>query len=595
MSASLAEAIRSDFPILATQMNGRPLIYLDNAATTQKPQAVVDALVHFYTRDNANIHRGVYPLSQRATDAFEGARRKVAEFLGGVEPAEVIFVRGATEAINLVAACWGRANLKAGDEVLLTGLEHHSNIVPWQLICKAVGAVIRVLPTSSSGELDLHQLDQLLGEKTRMVAMQQVSNALGTIHDCATIIKRAHAVGARVMIDGAQWVAHHPTDVRALACDFYAFSGHKLYAPTGIGVLWGRRELLEAMPPFHGGGDMIDTVTFEKTTYAPLPSRFEAGTPDIAGAIGLGAAIDYIRHIGWSQIEAYEQELLEYATEKMRTVPGLRIVGTGARKASVISFIIEQPPIAALDIASRLSNEGIAVRTGHHCCMPLMGALHIPGTCRVSLAMYNTRQEIDRLVEVLQAMVSSRNARANEPAKSLAGGATDQPAVTSVHSLSQQPDDDHQITFGKAIRPTVEESAEELIEEFLLFDDTESKTELLMELGQALPDTFATLKALSTPVPGCMSEVYLIGRPLPEQADKFEFVADSNAEIVRGLIAVLQALFSGQKAADILSFDVEKLFRKIGLDQFVSSQRRSGLDGMIRRIRTLAQAIVERQ
>ncbi len=571
MSASLAEAIRADFPILSTQMNGRPLIYLDNAATTQKPQAVIDALVHFYTHDNANIHRGVYPLSQRATDAFEAARRKVAEFLGGVEPAEIIFVRGATEAINLVANCWGQANLKAGDEVLLTGLEHHSNIVPWQLIGNAMGAVIRVLPTTPSGELDLSQLDQLIGEKTRMVAMQQVSNALGTIHDCATIIKRARAVGARVMIDGAQWVAHHPTDVASLDCDFYAFSGHKLFGPTGIGVLWGRRELLEAMPPYHGGGDMIDTVTFERTTYAPLPNRFEAGTPDIAGVIGLGAAIDYIRHIGWQRIVSYEQELLDYATQQMQTVPGLRIVGTAARKASVVSFVIEQPPIASLDIATRLSNEGIAVRTGHHCCMPLMGALHIPGTCRVSLAMYNTRQEIDRLVEVLRAMVSTRNPQ------------------------SRSSDVDQLIAFAPAIRPSVEESAEELIEEFLLFDDKESKTELLMELGQALPDTFATLKALSTPVPGCMSEVYLIGRPMPERADKLEFVADSNAEIVRGLIAVLQSLFSGQKAADILSFDIEKLFRKIGLDQFVSSQRRSGLDGMIRRIRTLAQTIVERQ
>lgn len=571
MSASLAEAIRADFPILSTQMNGRPLIYLDNAATTQKPQAVIDALVHFYTHDNANIHRGVYPLSQRATDAFEAARRKVAEFLGGVEPAEIIFVRGATEAINLVANCWGQANLKAGDEVLLTGLEHHSNIVPWQLIGNAMGAVIRVLPTTPSGELDLSQLDQLIGEKTRMVAMQQVSNALGTIHDCATIIKRARAVGARVMIDGAQWVAHHPTDVASLDCDFYAFSGHKLFGPTGIGVLWGRRELLEAMPPYHGGGDMIDTVTFERTTYAPLPNRFEAGTPDIAGVIGLGAAIDYIRHIGWQRIVSYEQELLDYATQQMQTVPGLRIVGTAARKASVVSFVIEQPPIASLDIATRLSNEGIAVRTGHHCCMPLMGALHIPGTCRVSLAMYNTRQEIDRLVEVLRAMVSTRNPQ------------------------SRSSDVDQLIAFALAIRPSVEESAEELIEEFLLFDDKESKTELLMELGQALPDTFATLKALSTPVPGCMSEVYLIGRPMPERADKLEFVADSNAEIVRGLIAVLQSLFSGQKAADILSFDIEKLFRKIGLDQFVSSQRRSGLDGMIRRIRTLAQTIVERQ
>ncbi len=583
MSASLADAIRSDFPILATQMNGRPLIYLDNGATTQKPQTVIDALVHFYTHDNANIHRGVYPLSQRATDAFEEARRKVANFLGVDDPAECIFVRGTTEAINLVASSWGRANLKAGDEVLLTGLEHHSNIVPWQLICDAMGAQIRVLPTTPTGELELSQIDQLITDKTRMVAMQQVSNALGTVHDCGPIIARAHSVGARVLIDGAQWIAHYPTDVPSLDCDFYTFSGHKLYGPTGIGVLWGKRELLEVMPPYHGGGDMIETVAFDQSTYAPLPNRFEAGTPDIAGAIGLGAAIEYVRSIGWERIVSYEHELLEYATQRMKTVAGLRIVGTAAKKAGVVSFVIEQPPMAAIDIATRLSNEGIAVRTGHHCCMPLMGALHIPGTCRVSLAMYNTRQEIDRLVEVLQDMVAARSARATE----VDNAAANAPAAGS--------DLDDQIHFASATRPTVEESADELIEEFLLFDDTESKTELLMELGQSLPNSFEALKALSTPVPGCMSEVYLIGRPIPDQTEKFEFVADSNAEIVRGLIAVLQALFSGQKATEILSFDMEKLFRKIGLDQFVSSQRRSGLEGMIRRIHTLAQSIVDRQ
>ncbi len=579
----MTEALRGDFPILSTRMNGHPLIYLDNGATTQKPQAVIDALVHFYTHDNANIHRGVYPLSQRATDAFEGARRKVAEFLGANDPAECIFVRGATEAINLVADSWGRANLKAGDEVLLTGLEHHSNIVPWQLVCAATGARVRVLPTTATGELDLSQLDGLLTEKTRMVAMQQVSNALGTIHDCKSIIAQARSVGARVLIDGAQWIGHFPTDVTALDCDFYTFSGHKLYGPTGIGVLWGRRELLEAMPPYHGGGDMIETVTFEETTYAPLPNRFEAGTPDIAGAIGLGAAIDYVRSIGWERIVSHEEDLLKYATQGVQQVPGLRIVGTAQHKASVISFVIDAPPIAAIDVAMRLSNAGIAVRTGHHCCMPLMRALDVPGTCRVSLAMYNTHLEIDRLVEVLTEIVAERSSRTSS-------------TIDASTAESASPVDlSAQLVFAPASRPTVDEAADELIEEFLLFDDKESKTELLMELGQALPDSFSALKAISTPVPGCMSEVYLIGRPMPEQTDKFEFVADSNAEIVRGLIAVLQALFSGQAATEVLGFDMEKLFRQIGLDQFVSSQRRSGLDGMIRRIRTLAQAIVERE
>lgn len=577
---ALADTIRGDFPILATKMQGRPLIYFDNGATTQKPQAVIDALVHYYTHDNANIHRGVYELSQRATDAYEAARSQVARLLGTADPAECIFVRGATEAINLVASSWGRNHLKAGDEVLLSELEHHSNIVPWQLACEATGAQLRFIPTTANGELDLSQLDQWLTDKTRLVSIQHVSNALGTIHDVEAIIARAKQVAALVLIDGAQWVGHFATDVNKLDCDFYVFSGHKLFAPTGIGVLWGRRRLLEAMPPFQGGGDMIETVTCQRSTFAPLPNRFEAGTPDIAGAIGLGAAIDYLLNLGFERIAAYEHELLEYATEQLQVIPGLRIIGTAARKASVISFVIEEPPMAAIDIATRLSSEGIAIRTGHHCCMPLMSALHIPGTCRVSLAMYNTRAEVDRLIEVLTAMVQQRLERdvASKGAASPSAGAAA-----------------NEIQFAPALRPSVSAAAEELIEEFLLFDDKESKTELLMELGQGLPDYFAPLKALSTPVPGCMSEVYLIGRPMPEQPDRFEFVADANAEIVRGLIALLQSLFSGQKASEVLSYDIEKLFRHIGLDQFVSSQRRSGLDGMIRRIRTLAQAIVDRE
>ncbi len=572
---SLADEIRSDFPILATKMNGHPLIYFDNGATTQKPQAVIDAIVGYYTQDNANIHRGVYELSQRATDAYESARRKVAKLLGVPDAAECIFVRGTTEAINLVASAWGYSNLKAGEEVLLTELEHHSNIVPWQMVCNSVGATLRVIPTTENGELELSRLDELITSKTRMVAVQLVSNALGTIHDVGTIIARARRVGALVLIDGAQWVGHFATDVLALDCDFFVFSGHKLFAPTGIGVLWGRRSLLESMPPYQGGGDMIETVAFERTTYAPLPNRFEAGTPDIAGAIGLGAAIDYVEKIGFDRIAAYEHELLEYATQKLKEISAVRIIGNSARKASVISFVVDDPPIAALDIATRLSNEGIAVRTGHHCCMPLMAALHIPGTCRVSLAMYNTTSEVDRLCSVLRQMISEKATRVADSV------ATEQ---------SNAP-----LSFAPPLRPTVAAAAEELIEEFLLFDDKESKTELLMELGQALPNNFLPLKAISTPVPGCMSEVYLIGRPIPDQPNKFEFVADSNAEIVRGLISLLQSLFSGQQAADILSFDIEKLFRKIGLDQFVSSQRRSGLDGMIRRIRTLAQSIVDRE
>ena len=572
MRSDLADKIRADFPILATEMNGKPLVYFDNGATTQKPQAVIDAIVQYYSHDNANIHRGLYDLSQRATDAFEQARAKVAKFLNAYVPEECIFVRGTTEAVNLVASSWGKQNLRVGDEVIVTGLEHHSNIVPWQMACEVAEAKLKVLYSNEDGELDLEQFAALLSPTTKMVAVQHVSNALGTIHDVNQLTAMAKSAGATVLIDGAQWVGHQATDVQAIGCDFYTFSGHKLYGPTGIGVLWGRREILESMPPYQGGGDMIETVAFEKSTYAPLPNRFEAGTPDIAGAVGLGAAIEYILSIGFDKIAAYEDALLAYATDKLDQVPGLRILGRSEHKAAVISFVLESPSIAPMDIATALSAQGIAIRTGHHCCMPLMGQLNVPGTSRVSLAMYNTPAEVDFLVDVLCQLVASRKK----------SGVTDSSRVAS------------EVRFGKPCAANVSDAAEELAEEFLEFNDRESKTELLMELGQQLPDNFDALKLISTQVPGCMSEVYLVGRPVQAASSRFEFSADSNAEIVRGLIAVLLHLFSGQAATEILEFDIEEFFRRIGLDQFVSTQRRSGLDGMIRRIRTLAQSIVER-
>ncbi len=574
MAHTLAARIRPDFPILQTQMSGHPLIYFDNGATTQKPQAVIDALVHYYTCDNANIHRGVYELSQRATEGYEAARGKVAEFIGAREPAECIFVRGTTEAINLVASSWGTQNLSAGDEVILTGLEHHSNIVPWQMCCQRTGARLRVLHSTQNGELDLAQLREILNERTALVSVQHVSNALGTVHDVAQIVKLAKAVGAKVLIDGAQRIAHGPTDVQQLDCDFYVFSAHKLYGPTGVGVLWGRRELLDAMPPYQGGGDMIETVAFNGTTYAPLPNKFEAGTPDIAGAIGLGAAIDYVQSIGFDEIVAWEDELLKHATQRLTAIDGLRILGPDKDKAAVISFVLEHPSIAPLDIALALSQQGIAIRTGHHCCMPLMDELQVSGTSRISLAMYNTLDEIDRTVEVLSGLIERRRQQSQLNAEKHAG-------VSDA------------IQFAEPFAESPAAAAALLAEEFLMFDDRESKTELLMELGQELPDRFEPLKAISIAVPGCMSEVYLVGRPKPEQPELFEFVADSNAQIVRGLIAVLQKLFSGQPAEAILNFDIEPFFRQIGLDQFLSTQRRSGLDGMIRRIRTLSGSMVD--
>jgi cysteine desulfurase/selenocysteine lyase len=390
------ERVRQDFPVLKQTIHGKPLVYLDNAATAQKPRAVIDAIVKFYEVDCANIHRGVHELSQRSTAAYEETRAKVRRFVNARSSHEIIFVRGTTEGINLVTQTWGRANLTAGDEVIIAGLEHHSNIVPWQIVCEQTGARLRIIPIDDRGELLLEDYEALLGPRTRMVAIGHVSNALGTINPVRRIVRMAHEAGALALIDGAQAVPHMPVDIAALEADFYAFSGHKLFGPTGIGVLYGKTELLETMPPYQGGGDMIRTVTFEKTTYNDLPYKFEAGTPDIAGGIGLGAAVDYVTHLGIDQIAAYEHELLLYATEALEQIPGLRIVGTAREKAAVISFVMQG--IHPHDIGTVLDHQGIAVRTGHHCAQPVMDRYHIPATTRASLAFYNTPTEIDALV-----------------------------------------------------------------------------------------------------------------------------------------------------------------------------------------------------
>ena len=390
------ERIREDFPVLKQTIHGKPLVYLDNAATAQKPRAVIDAIVKFYEVDCANIHRGVHELSQRSTTAYEETRSKVRRFLNARSNHEIVFVRGTTEGINLVTQTWGRANLKEGDEIIIAGLEHHSNIVPWQILCEQSGALLRIIPIDDRGDLILEEYEKLLGPRTRMVGIGHVSNALGTINPVRRIVHMAHDAGALALIDGAQAVPHMPVDVTALDADFYAFSGHKLFGPTGIGVLYGKAELLDAMPPYQGGGDMIRTVTFEKTTYNDLPYKFEAGTPDIAGGIGLGAAVDYVTHLGIDKIAAYEHELLLYATEALEQIPGLRIVGTAREKAAVLSFVMQG--IHPHDIGTVLDHQGIAVRTGHHCAQPVMDRYHIPATTRASLAFYNTATEIDALV-----------------------------------------------------------------------------------------------------------------------------------------------------------------------------------------------------
>ena len=393
------QRIRRDFPILNQKIHGKPLVYLDNAATTQKPQAVIDAMVRSYAEDNANIHRGVHLLSERATRAYEDARIKVQKFLNAPDPREVIFVRGTTEGINMVAQTFGRANVGKGDEVLITEMEHHSNIVPWQLICEEKGAQLKVIPITDEGELRMDLLDSLLTDRTKIVAVVHVSNSLGTINPVATIVEKAHARGIPVLVDGAQAVAHMPVDVQALGCDFYALSGHKLFGPTGIGVLWGRLPLLENMPPYQGGGDMISAVTFKKTTFNVLPNKFEAGTPNIAGSVGLGAAIDYLQGIDFGAMQAYEHELLAYGTKALTAIPGIRMVGTASKKASILSFVMED--VHPHDIGTILDREGVAIRTGHHCTQPLMERMCVPATARASLALYNTKEEIDALVGAL--------------------------------------------------------------------------------------------------------------------------------------------------------------------------------------------------
>ena len=394
------ERIREDFPILRTKVHGHPLVYLDNAATSQKPQAVIDALVRYYEGENANIHRGVHYLSQLATEEFEKARETVRAFVNAARASEIIFTRGTTEAINLVAQTYGRAHVGAGDEVLITAMEHHSNIVPWQMLCEEKGAKLRVAPINDEGEVLVEEYAKLLTPKTKVVAVTHVSNALGTINPLQQMIAMAHAQGVPVVVDGAQAVPHLKVDVQALDADFYAFSGHKMYGPTGIGALYGKQALLEAMPPYQGGGDMISSVTFEKTTYNKLPHKFEAGTPDMAGVAGLKAAIEYMNGIGIAKIAAHEHELLVYATEVIGGLLGVRLIGTAREKASVLSFVLDE--VHPHDIGTILDQEGIAVRTGHHCAQPVMERFGIPATVRASFAVYNTKGEVDALARGLR-------------------------------------------------------------------------------------------------------------------------------------------------------------------------------------------------
>jgi len=569
---SMIEA-RRDFPIFEQLIRGKELVYLDSGATTQKPRAVLEAMDRYYEQQNANIHRGNYFLSLEATAAFEQAREKVARFLNVKDTRAILFTRGTTESINLVASSLSRYLLKRGDEIIISTMEHHSNIVPWQLACEQYGAILKVIPINDAGELLMDEYEKLLSPRTRIVAVTHLSNALGTINNIATITKMAHAVGAVVLVDGAQWVAHHVTDLPALDVDFYAFSGHKLYGPTGIGVLYGKRQLLEKMPPYQGGGDMIKRVTFEKTTYADLPNKFEAGTPNIAGAIGLGAAIDYINHLGLSKVAQHEETLFKYMERRLLEVPGLRIVGTAAHKSGAVSFLLDQPAIAAYDVGLRLDIDGIAVRTGHHCCEPLMDRFGIGATIRATLGVYNRASDVDALVDSLQTLRKERAA---------------QPAVSRPAALNLANDEP---AYTQAFAETPEAAAEQFIDEFSFLDDWADRYQYIIDLGNKLPAFPENERTDVNRVHGCQSTVFLSARKRPGTLDTLDFLADSDADIVRGLIAILQRLFTGQKASSILAFDIEAFLEKIGLDKNLAMTRRNGLVSMIKRIKGLAQAI----
>jgi cysteine desulfurase/selenocysteine lyase len=558
--------IRDDFPILKQKVHGKPLVYLDNSATTQKPQPVLDALHRYYSMDNANVHRATHELSDRATRDYEDSRARVQRFLNAAESREIIFTRGTTDSINLVAQSFGRQNLRAGDEVLITEMEHHSNIVPWQLVCEQTGAMLRVVPITDAGELRMDEFERLLGPRTKIVSVTQVSNALGTINPVRRIIELAHRRNVPVLIDGAQAVSHLRVDVQELDCDFFAFSGHKIYGPTGIGVLYGKAALLEAMPPYQGGGDMISSVSFAKTTYNVLPYKFEAGTPHIAGAIGLGAALDYVEEIGRSAIAAHEQCLLDHATERLSAIPGVRLIGTAHEKAAVVSFVVEDPPLSGLDVGTRLDLEGVAVRTGHHCCQPLMERYRIPGTVRASFGLYNTIEDVEALAVALEKTIAE--ARRAKPAAVAAPGAD--------------------AAYPGAATASPQLVADEISDTFAFLEEWTDRYRYIIDLGKKLLPMPAALKTDANFVRGCQSTVHIDLRRRPGSPDVVEFLSDSDADIVRGLIAILQKLFSGQRAADIVAFDVEGFFHRLGLDNNLTLGRRNGLAAMVQRIRGFA-------
>lgn len=559
-------AIRRDFPILSRKINGNPLVYFDNASTTQKPRSVTEALVRFHGNDNSNVHRGAHTLNHTATLLYNSARETVAEFINASDPAEVIFTSGSTASINLVAWSFGRAFINPGDEILVSNLEHHSNIVPWQMLCDMYGARLRVIPISDDGQLDLDALRQRLSARTRLVAVTHVSNALGVINPVHDIIGMAHEAGAKVLVDGAQWVAHGPINVRELDADFYVFSGHKVYGPTGIGVLYGKRELLENMPPMFGGGDMIESVTFMETKVAELPLKFEAGTPNIEGAIGLAEAIRYVNRIGLKKIAQHEGRLLQRVTEGLARLRGVRVFSNVTNKAAIVSFVVDDPPLNPLDIGVQLDLKGIAVRTGHHCCQPLMQRMGSGTSARVSFALYNTEEEVDFFIATLADIIET--ARSN---------AAKAPATESSS------------VYPQATAPDVRKAAARIERLFDMLPDWEARYLQIIDFGKAVPPMPLDLKTSANLVPGCQSTVYLDIQSPAGAEDKLLICGYSDADIVTGLIGILQRVFSGQKAIDIVEFNVPAFLSRLGLDSNLSMTRRNGLSAMIQRIKTTAE------
>jgi SufS family cysteine desulfurase len=565
------DRLRTDFPILGETVRGLPLIYFDNAATTQKPRVVIDAQSEYYRRSNANVHRASHCLSSRATEAFEQARENVARFIGAASPREIIWTRGATEAINLVAHSYGRSQLHAGDLVLVSTLEHHANIVPWQLLAQQIGARLEAIPLLDDGSLDQAAYHQLLQQGPRLVALTHASNALGTLNPVAQMTRAAQAAGARVLIDGAQSTPHLTIDVQALGCDFFVFSGHKVFGPTGIGALWARESLLDAMPPWQAGGEMIEHVSFEGTRFAGLPFKFEAGTPNIAGVIGLDAAIGYLQQFDRSALEAHEMQLLARALELCSEIPGFVPVGNAPRRVSLMSFCIDG--MHQQDLGLLLDQQGIAVRAGHHCAMPLMQRLGLPGTLRASFAFYNTLAEVERFAAVLKQIVLEHQAPAHRESPP-----SERKQVQAPHPDRESGPDKQQSPSQGWLQAEPELAAEGLLQRLDACRGWQARYREIMMLGKNLPALNAAQRSDINRLHGCESHVWLI---VDYNGGKLWLQMDSDARVIRGLIALLLALFNGKRAQQILDFDLQGLFKRLQLMQHLSPSRGNGLKAIV--------------